>query len=111
MSLIDGRGNEQPDSFLSVRDAAALLGVSYGSVLAAVHNGSLPAFRFGPHGGVYRIRQSDLTDYISSCRTRATTRSRREPGKGTFTQLNTKRLLDAWREAGVVTDHSAEPAQ
>jgi excisionase family DNA binding protein len=108
MSLIDSRGNEQPDSFLSVRDAAALLGVSYGSVLAAVHNGSLPAFRFGPHGGVYRIRQSDLTDYISSCRTAMAPYRSRAAGKGTFAHLDTRRLLDAWRAAGIATDHVEE---
>ena len=106
-----GEDIEHFDDFLSVRDAAALLGVSYGSVLAAIHNGSLPAFRFGPHGGVYRVRRNDLAEYISSCRTTAIPRSRRGGGKGTFTQLDTRRLLKAWREVGITENSIVEATE
>ena len=49
------------DDFLSVKEAAAILNVSYGSVLAAIHAGSLVAYNFGPRGGTYRVRRGDLT--------------------------------------------------
>jgi excisionase family DNA binding protein len=118
MLLDQNRGKSQAgeeashsDDFLSVRDAAALLGVSYGSVLAAIHNGSLPAFRFGPRGGIYRVRRNDLAEYISSCRTRAISNARQGVGKGTFTQLDTQRLLKAWRAAGVSADQVLEASE
>ncbi|MCC6127562.1 MAG: helix-turn-helix domain-containing protein [Pirellulales bacterium] len=86
---------------MPVKQAAAILAVSYGSVLAAIHNGSLTAYEFGPNGGTYRIQRSDLFDYINSCRT--TRKSHPKPKKtaSTFKKLDHDRLLRAWEAKGI----------
>jgi len=96
-------------AFLSVRDVAAYLGVSYNSVLGAIKNGSLPAHRFGPRGGTYRIGVDDLIAYVEASRTgqRPSRRSGNRKTGSRFTKLNAARLLDAWKSQGVV-QHSTE---
>jgi excisionase family DNA binding protein len=99
--------------FLSVAEAALLLGVSYGSVLAAIHAGCLLAFRFGARGGTYRIKRSDLEDYIGACSTRKTTPREKKAKKstGTFKKLDSEKLLKAWQSQGISPLRSEEAAE
>ena len=100
------------DGFLSVKEAAAILHISYGSVLAAVHAGSVVAYKFGPHGGTYRIRRGDLLDYIAASRTKqSVSRPKARRTGSTFKMLDGERLLRAWREQGVVTEDVDEEAE
>jgi excisionase family DNA binding protein len=96
------------DDFLSVKQAAAILNISYGSVLGAIHAGSLAAYRFGPHGGTYRIRRGDLLDYIASARAKQSSRPKARRTASVFKKLDGERLLRAWREQGIVTDDVEE---
>ena len=98
-----------PTEFLSIREAAANLGVSYGSILAAIHNGRLVAYQFGPHGGTYRIRRCDLEDYIAASRTKnSPSRPKRKRTGSVFQKLDRERLLQAWRERGISADPCEE---
>ena len=100
------------DDFLSVKEAAAILHVSYGSVLAAIHAGSLVAYQFGPHGGTYRVRRGDLQDYIAASRTRQSiTRPKSRRTGATFQKLDSDRLLRAWRKQGILADEGEEAAE
>jgi excisionase family DNA binding protein len=96
--------HDRGDDFLSVKEAAAILNVSYGSVLAAVHAGSLAAYRFGPHGGTYRIRRGDLLEYIASARTKQSRCPKAKRPVAPFQKLERERLLQAWRKQGVIAD-------
>jgi len=49
------------DEFLSIEDAAQVLGVEYKTVYRLVRDGQLPAGRIGR---VYRIRKSDLDAFF-----------------------------------------------
>jgi len=84
-------------AFLSVRDVAAYLGVSYSSVSVAIKDGLLPAHRFGPRGGTYRIAADDLVTYVEACRTgqRSDRRSENRRTGSKFMKLDAARLLDA----------------
>jgi excisionase family DNA binding protein len=97
-------------AFLSVKDVAAYLGVSYNSVLGAIKNGSLPAYRFGPRSGTYRIAVGDLRDYVGTCRTGRKPGRRSENRKtgSKFKKLDAERLLNAWRGQGVLPDSPEE---
>ena len=53
---------------LTIREAAAALHVSYGTVYAAIHTGRLRAYKFGSRGGTYRIDPADLEAYKASRR-------------------------------------------
>ena len=100
------------DDFLSVKEAAAILHVSYGSVLAAIHAGSLVAYNFGPRGGTYRVRRGDLQDYIAASRTRQSpSRPKARRTASTFQKLDGERLLRAWRKQGILTDQGEEAAE
>jgi excisionase family DNA binding protein len=90
--------------FLRVQEAADYLRVSYNSVLGAIKNGSLPAYKVGPRRGTYRISLADLIAYAESSRT-PNTPSRRSGNQRTgskFKKLDTDRLLNAWKRQGVV---------
>lgn len=100
------------DDFLSVKEAAAILHVSYGSVLAAIHAGSLVAYSFGSHGGTYRVRRGDLQDYIAASRTKQrTSRPKTRRTASTFQKLDGERLLRAWRKQGISVDQGEEAAE
>ena len=101
------------DVFLSVKEAAAILHISYGSVLAAVHAGSLVAYKFGPHGGTYRISGAPIyrTILLHPGPGKASTARRRERTGGTFQKLDGERLLRAWRKQGVLADRGEEAAE
>jgi excisionase family DNA binding protein len=58
----DGQG------YLTIREAAARLNVSYGTVRGAILAGDIQAYRFGPGVGTWRISVDDLTGYIDRCR-------------------------------------------
>jgi excisionase family DNA binding protein len=108
------QGSAQRESpFLSVRDVAAYLAVSYNSVLGAIRNRSLPAHRFGPRGGTYRIAADDLIAYVEASRTgqRPSRRSENRKTGSTFKKLDGERLLNAWRSRGVVQDSPEERAE
>lgn len=49
------------EKYLSVEEAAEILGVEYKTVYRLVRSGELPAGRIGR---VYRIRESDLSEYF-----------------------------------------------
>lgn len=96
--------------FLSVKEAADYLRVSYNSVLGAIKNGSLPAYKVGPRRGTYRIDLAELVAYAESSRT-PNTPSRRSGNRKTgskFKKLDTDRLLKAWKRQGVVQDSPEE---
>lgn len=103
----------QHATFLSVRDVAAYLGVSYNSVLGAIKNGSLPAYRFGPRGGTYRVAADDLLAYVKASQTgqRPSRRSENRKTGSTFKKLDGERLLNAWRSRGVAQDSPEERAE
>ena len=56
-------GNDQ--TYLTMREAAGRLNVSYGTVRGAVVAGDLQAYRFGAGVGTWRIAASDLTEYVA----------------------------------------------
>ena len=99
-----------PLGFLTVKQVAARLAISYNSVLAAIRNGALPAYRFGPRRGTYRIDPNDLVAYVSASRTvqahSSPTKSRKTAS--TFQKLDGQRLLNAWREQGVAPEPHEE---
>jgi excisionase family DNA binding protein len=98
-----------PAEFLSVKEVAAVLHVSYNSVLTAIHNGSLVGYRFGPRGGTYRVKKADLSDYIAtSCTRRNRVQSKPKRTASPFKKLDGERLLRAWREQGISTDRCEE---
>jgi excisionase family DNA binding protein len=102
----------RPDDFLTVKEAAAVLHVSYGSVLAAIHAGKLVAYKFGPRDGTYRVRRGDLQDYITASRTKQSAGCPKPRRTGsTFRKLNNKRLLRAWREQGISADQGEEAVE
>lgn len=105
-------GSLRPAEFLTVREAAAILRVSYSSVLAAIHAGSLVAYGFGPNGGTYRIRRSDLSDYVAaSCTRKNHARSKPRKSTSTFQKLDKQRLLRAWRDQGVTSEVHEEASE
>jgi len=55
-------------AYLTIREAAARLNVSYGTVRGTILAGDLEAYRFGPGVGTWRIGIEDLTAYIDRCR-------------------------------------------
>lgn len=104
----------RPADFLSVEAAATILGVSYGSILGAIRNGSLVAYRFGPRGGAYRIRKDDLADYTAACRTSTKKICAQPKPKKTasaFQKLDGQRLLDAWQDQGVLPEFPDEDSE
>jgi excisionase family DNA binding protein len=100
------------DEFKAVSQVATILNVSYSSVLGSIHNGSLPAYKFGPHGGTYRVRLSDLCSYIAMSRTKQSPSQPKTRKTGTtFKKLDGERLLRAWREQGVSAERCEEGAE
>jgi len=57
------------DRFLTLDEAAEILGVDYKTVYRLVRSGSLPA---GKIGRVYRIKRADLDAYFESTKTQPT---------------------------------------
>src|SRR5262245_1772869 len=55
--------------FLTIREAALRLRVSYNTIRGAILAGRLKAYRFGARGGTYRIDPADLEAYQASCAT------------------------------------------
>ena len=55
-------GNGLP-MFLSVADAAKMLGVSYSYLYRSIHSNDLPAYKFGAH---WKIRKQDLLAFIEA---------------------------------------------
>lgn len=89
---------------LTIREAAALLRVSYGTIRNAVLAGKLRAYRFGTRGGTYRIAAVDLDAFMEASQaTSALTSIKQRPtSHSAFKHLDGARLLDAWRQQGVV---------
>ena len=93
--------------FLTIREAALRLRVSYNTIRGAILAGRLKAYRFGARGGAFRIAVADLEAYRAAC---ATTNQeppapRKSAGGGSaFKNLDGERLLDAWRRQGAVAD-------
>ena len=52
--------------FLSVKECSEILGISYNNLLLMVKCGDIPGFQFNPRS--YRIKESDLANYIESKR-------------------------------------------
>ncbi|MCL6557998.1 MAG: helix-turn-helix domain-containing protein [Firmicutes bacterium] len=55
----------QTDSFISIKEAARVLNVSYRTVYYWILKGELAGYRFGT---TYRISERDLADFIRRCR-------------------------------------------
>ena len=87
-------------ALLTVAEAAALLGVSPGTLYSAIKRGDLPAFAFGSRRGTYRIEPADLATYKQQCSTRLRTTLPRAPQRapGAFRHLDASRLSDQWRQ-------------
>ena len=82
---------------LTVAEAAALLGVSPGTVYGAIKRGDLRAFSFGTRRGTYRIEPGDLAAYKGRCSTTHRLPLPRSPGRSpTFRHLDASRLATQW---------------
>ncbi len=95
---------------LTVKEAAQFLRVSESTIRNAIRDGTLPAFRFGKRRGTIRIRECDLQAYLAACKSDhspATFTSHSADGQP-FQCLDSQRLLDAWRRAGVLSGPSGE---
>ncbi len=98
---------------LTIAEAADILGVSYGIVYAAIQTGQLRAYRYtkrrksGKPTGTYRIDPADLEAYKASCATepaKPAAPKKNAAGPSAFKNLDGDRLLEAWRQQGVLAD-------
>jgi excisionase family DNA binding protein len=65
--LSQEHGNRE-DEWLTVTQAAKLLGMSRWTITRRINEQELPAYQSKPGGGVYRIKRSDLDTYIQKAR-------------------------------------------
>jgi excisionase family DNA binding protein len=94
---------------LTVRQVAERLGVSPSCVYTLCAAGRIRHERHGLGRGVIRIPEDALEEYRLRCVREAEEARRAEAGQAsrgkkasTFTNLDSERLLEAWREQGVV---------
>ncbi|MHB8866459.1 MAG: helix-turn-helix domain-containing protein [Pirellulaceae bacterium] len=64
---------------LTVRDVARVLKISIASVYAIVAEGKIACHRVGTGRGSIRFEESDLADYLSSCRMEKAEETKRTP--------------------------------
>ena len=62
------------DQLMTVKDAAARLGVTPAAVYALCREGKLAHYRLGLKGGVVKILPADLEAYVQACRVDAGSR-------------------------------------
>lgn len=98
---------------LSPKQAAAKEGVSRQLIYLWCAQG-LPHYRFGAKGrrGRILIDEADLEAFIARCKVTAEKLPPPPPPPkgGTFTNLNSERLLEAWRRQGVIGGPRADSA-
>ena len=89
-----------PGDFVTIKEAAARLGVSYGTIRNAILAGKLAAFKIL---GTYRIRPADLDAFVASCRVEPLDPRVKVPvpGPTTLTFLDGAKLRAAWSRQGV----------
>ena len=99
-------------SYLSIREVAEQVNLSYGTVRNLIAQGRLRAIRIGTGRGTYRVTQADLDAFLLGCEVPGPAPkppTRRSRGTATFTNLDPARLLDAWRRQGVLANRRGAP--
>ena len=81
---------------LSVKSAAATLGISASKLYALVEEHAIPHFRIG---GKILFDSEDVNAWKQNCRVGT---AKINPTPTAFTQLKAQRLVDAWRKQGVL---------
>lgn len=57
-----------PESLLTVKQAAAHLGISFKALYDIIEKRKIAHYRLGVSGGAIRLKKSDLDDYLADCR-------------------------------------------